>query len=184
MNEALMPAGLANLAYAVAGPWLAVERSGRLLHANPAAQRWLDAASVMHLAGGMLRARRQSEDRQLRDTLNRVAATATLCLRSREGVTQLVLDFHSLSEGTVAVRIHDLTLRPEPAAGRLREVFGFTAAEARVAVALLAGDGIQAIAIRFGVEPETVRTQLKRMRGKTATRSQTQLVGLLSVVGE
>ena len=43
--------------------------------------------------------------------------------------------------------------------------------------------GLSAIAREFGVEPETVRTQAKRIRTKTGGRTQGKLLGTLFATG-
>jgi len=58
--------------------------------------------------------------------------------------------------------------------------FGLSPAEAQIAVRLTAGDRIEDIADARGVSQETVRVQVKRVLSKTETRSQGQLIGLLS----
>src|SRR5262249_1440368 len=62
--------------------------------------------------------------------------------------------------------------------GRLRIQFGLTAADARVALALLDGVNASQIAQRLGVRRETVRTQIKAVYGKTGVRRQGQFIAL------
>ena len=61
----------------------------------------------------------------------------------------------------------------------LRELYGLTATEARMAVALLDADRLQDIADRFGVSLSTIRIHLQRVFEKTGTHRQAELVRLL-----
>lgn len=60
----------------------------------------------------------------------------------------------------------------------LETLFDLTVAEARLARALLGGTSVPVIARRFGVSPETVRTQLKALFAKTGVKRQIDLVRL------
>lgn len=70
-------------------------------------------------------------------------------------------------------------IRPQPDARQLHDLFGFTAAETRVANALLAGQSVDTIARSTEVRPDTVRAHVKRMLAKTGTRRQGDLIALL-----
>jgi len=61
----------------------------------------------------------------------------------------------------------------------LRSLFHLGSAEARVALALLAGKNVKQIATAHGTALNTVRTQLRSIMEKTGTRRQSELVGLL-----
>jgi DNA-binding CsgD family transcriptional regulator len=62
----------------------------------------------------------------------------------------------------------------------LGKLYDLTPAELRVASALLAGNSTEDYAQQTGVLPSTIRSQLKSLFRKTGTRSQSQLVALLS----
>ena len=65
----------------------------------------------------------------------------------------------------------------------LRNLYGLTTAEARVALLLAEGYAVEDIAVRLQVKLGTVRNQLKQVFSKTATHRQAQLVRLvLSIV--
>jgi DNA-binding CsgD family transcriptional regulator len=68
---------------------------------------------------------------------------------------------------------------PEVSAQTLRALFDLSAAESRLANALLAGRTTRSYAEERGLSIETVRSQLKSMLAKTDTRSQSQLVATL-----
>jgi DNA-binding CsgD family transcriptional regulator len=61
----------------------------------------------------------------------------------------------------------------------LRVRFGFTRAEARVALAVLNGGRRRAVAAELGVSDATVRTHLGRVFDKTGVRRQAELVQVL-----
>jgi len=64
-------------------------------------------------------------------------------------------------------------------AGLLRELFGLSAAEARLAFRLANGDSLNAAAASFGVAKSTVVSQLGGIFSKTQTSRQSELIGLL-----
>lgn len=65
----------------------------------------------------------------------------------------------------------------------LREGFGLTPAEIRVAIAIARGATLRDITDDTGVAIATVRTHLKRIFSKTGTRRQSELVRLLLLAG-
>ena len=67
---------------------------------------------------------------------------------------------------------------PDPGSG-LRAVYGLTAGEARVAVALLKHERLADVAAALGVRLATVRTLLQRAFEKTNTHRQAELVRLM-----
>lgn len=58
--------------------------------------------------------------------------------------------------------------------------FGLTAAEADIAVRLLDGQAIAAIALARGAQRETVRGQVKTVLAKLGARTQGQAIGILA----
>jgi DNA-binding CsgD family transcriptional regulator len=62
----------------------------------------------------------------------------------------------------------------------LIQLFGLTPAEARLALALGAGESLEDAAETFGVGLTTVRTQLRQVFAKTDTNRQADLVRLLA----
>ncbi len=75
-----------------------------------------------------------------------------------------------------------IDLRRQPACHpqeQLRRAFGFTAAEARVADALMAGLDTEQIAEVFQVRRDTVRSHIKHLLAKTGTRCNADLQKLL-----
>lgn len=86
------------------------------------------------------------------------------------------------AECMVGLFVDDPDRRPQPQYETLRDLYGVTAAEARLALALYEGATIDAAAQRFGVSKLTVRTQLKSLFSRMGLHSQSQLVRELGVI--
>ena len=183
MPDSILP-DLAGLLALSSDKLLLVDRSGRVLYANEAAKALLGDRAALALTGNMLSIRRKNEDKALRDAMSTLSPgeATTVCFRNREGVAILVVDLHLLASGLVAMHVCDIVSRSTPSLDRMRQVFGFTAAEARVAATMLEGAGITEAAHQRGVEPETVRSQVKRIRSKTGARSVAELLLKLSAI--
>jgi DNA-binding CsgD family transcriptional regulator len=74
----------------------------------------------------------------------------------------------------------DLSERTAPHCGLLTRVLGLTAAEAKLASLIGAGDSLERAAERLGISSLTARTQIKAVFSKTSTHRQGELVALLS----
>jgi DNA-binding CsgD family transcriptional regulator len=83
----------------------------------------------------------------------------------------------------VAVCVTDLDAYVSLPEKELRDLFGLTPAEARVALALTEGLDPAGVAERLGVSMPTVRTHLTRIFDKTETAGQATLNGLLARIG-
>jgi DNA-binding CsgD family transcriptional regulator len=88
----------------------------------------------------------------------------------------------ALEGAALLVVILDPEDRPEPTNDLLRQVFGVTRGEARLACRLLSGQTLNEIAERSGVASGTVRSQAKALFRKTQTNRQAGLVRLLTRV--
>ena len=72
-----------------------------------------------------------------------------------------------------------LMISDQPVRGplrRLAELFGLTPAEERLLAQLTAGDTLTSAAQNLGVSVHTARCQLKAIQGKTAWRTQSELI--------
>jgi DNA-binding CsgD family transcriptional regulator len=67
-----------------------------------------------------------------------------------------------------------------PAEAVLKQTFGLTSAEARIAIGLCRGQELKEIAASHGVTESTVRSQLKSILSKTETHRQSELIALLA----
>ena len=79
----------------------------------------------------------------------------------------------------IAVFVHDPECRQAIDVQVLRDWYGLTPAEARVAALLTGGLSVKEIVERLGVGANTVRTHLKSIFSKTDTRRQAELIQLL-----
>jgi DNA-binding CsgD family transcriptional regulator len=83
-----------------------------------------------------------------------------------------------LESGAILVVVDPEEARALPS-DRPQALFGLTPAEAAVAVALAAGEGLPAVADRLGIARPTARTHADRVLAKTGTGRQAELAGLL-----
>lgn len=81
------------------------------------------------------------------------------------------------------VAIREAGAAPAMLAGVLRQLYGLTASEIRLATVLTAGIGLPEACARLGIRHETARSQLKAIFNKTATGTQARLAHLLSELG-
>lgn len=150
----------------------------RIIHANPGS---------LSLDRGRLRLK--PDPSPLQDALRRICAPAgpqrhehalTVHRRDAAPLTLRLSRHHEPGAGTVqaVVWLADPDqLQLDEAA--LRQAFGFTPTEARVAVALATGSATTELAEAWGVRANTVQMHVKRLLAKTHTTRQAQLVGLL-----
>lgn len=87
-------------------------------------------------------------------------------------------DLFARSEAILVVTTSDRALRIE--ASLLCELYDLTRAEATVAARLLEGLSVDEIAARHAISRETVRTQVKKVLGKSGSRSQADLIRRLA----
>lgn len=69
---------------------------------------------------------------------------------------------------------------PAPSEAQLRTLLDLTAAEARLAQLLSAGDTLDEVSQKLGIKLTTARSQLAVIFSKTGIRRQTKLVAILS----
>jgi DNA-binding CsgD family transcriptional regulator len=173
-----------------------VDASGRLRHANASAQRLLASGCGLRLYNGALRIASPPASARLQAL---IGAASSLDPTSRTGgsmslakpgsrwpfsitVAPVAAGTLSLLGGapSVLISIADPEARVTLPANRLRELFGLTAAEARLALWLLQGETLYAACDRYEVSPNTVRAQLASIFSKTQTRRQSELLTLMT----
>jgi DNA-binding CsgD family transcriptional regulator len=76
--------------------------------------------------------------------------------------------------GSAIVFVADPDALPTTSVEQLRRFYGLTPAEATVAVAVLQGKGVKAIADGLGISVPTARTHLHRVFEKTGTQRQAE----------
>ena len=175
-----------------------LDAQGGVVIANLVGERMLHAGDCLALRNGKLRPARGSDPdwiaASLRSVLSEVrerGSETTRCLnvpgRNGQGTLNAVVAALPPPQGRqgpsapqVALILRDLRQAlPQFGGEQLRELFGFTAAETRVANALLAGNSVEDIASATSVRRDTVRAHVKRMLAKTGTRRQSDLQKLL-----
>jgi DNA-binding CsgD family transcriptional regulator len=178
-----------------------LDRSGRVLSANKAAQATLTGNDGLVVREGRLEALAREDTIGLRRLLYEsdaavrgvaVGAGGILRVRRSPGRRPHVvvvaplrppaplrdMPDPPLRPGAV-VFVHDPEREPEPRPDHLARAFALTKAEARVATALMAGDRPEDVAARLSISRNTLRTHLKRLFAKTNTRRQSELVRTL-----
>jgi len=178
----------------LSGAAFVVEGDGRLAHANAAGQAMLALRDGLTCEGLRLRASAAAAHRRLAALLASAGAAepdrrrgGALALPRPSGRRPLALlatparrsaDAPGWSPLVLVSVVDPELVEPDPEE-RLRAYFGFTPAEARVAAELAAGYDAQEIAERLNRSVHTVRAQISRIREKTETGRQTELVALM-----
>jgi DNA-binding CsgD family transcriptional regulator len=173
---------------------LLVDAGATVMHANPTAEAALESADGLRAARSVLGCDHADDTARLRRLVGEASAApvpgpgGTLAVRRRSGRRPLSVLVAPLRGGrpaptgppaTAIVLVADPeAVAPAPGAP-LRELYGLTAAEARVAAALLDHDRLDDVAGGLGVSLATVRTLLQRAFDKTGTRRQADLVRLM-----
>ncbi len=176
-----------------ARPVIVVEPDGRIVQANDAAWRILDAADGLLVRRDRLAAARPADTsavrRRIRATAERnLAACDAMAVVRRSGalpysvaMTPVPVDAVGLEQGRVlvAVFVADPHANPPDMASALQTAYGLTPAEASL-VELLAHDTPSLVdaADRLGVSQTTVKTHLRHCYHKTGARRQTELIRL------
>ncbi|KMO31867.1 hypothetical protein VQ02_25305 [Methylobacterium variabile] len=177
----------------VAQAALALDGSGRIVGANARAEALLDAA--FRISDGVLRVadpRARDEIAALAQALqSRRPFAAGPVLVPRPDRRPLVLRVLPLAEAarspflgaSALLTITDLEAERRPDPTLLAQVFGLTAAEARLAAFLAAGASLEEAANALGIAVGTARSQIKAVFAKTGTGRQGALVALLGAPG-
>ncbi|HWQ57055.1 MAG TPA: helix-turn-helix transcriptional regulator [Bryobacteraceae bacterium] len=176
---------------------LVLDRCGRVLFSNRAALEMVGEGDGLSLVDGCLCAADREDTGRLRALTHAAGLTtigrglhsggplAVARPSGRRALNLLVLPFRGSSEPGPGARpaaivfATDPELRPAPEPEVLEGLFGLTAAESRVAAALVQGDTLESAAGRLRLSAHTVRNQLKNVFAKTGTGRQPELVSLL-----
>lgn len=149
----------------------------RLLRAD---EKALSAHAVLGMAPQDPGHRRRFMN-MLQEALHGVAGE--MPLPRGEGPPPYLISFQPLDEQGVMVTVLDAARRRLPSHTFLREAFGFTPAEAALALDLADGLAAADCASLRGVSLHTVRSQLRALFGKTGTSRQAELVTLVLAMG-
>lgn len=169
-----------------------VTTDAALVFANSMAERITqqgDGLSVDTL--GCLRAGSATTQRQLRQLIDCAAdpgfAGGNVAVTRCSGRKPLILRVTPLDgiagdglwDRAVLLLVADPDHDPEPEPAALHELYGLTDAETMVAMGVLRGDGLPAVADQLSVSLFTARTHLQHIFAKTKTHRQAELVRLL-----
>ena len=167
---------------------LVVSMDGSISAANSAAELVLAAEDGLSRSGSVLRTAEPRAARRLRTLLRDVCELAgpggTLAVPRTSGrraweISVSRLPTQRLGPIHAVIFIEDPSTAPPDLERRIRDLHGFTPAEARLAGRLVLGDSLAEIGEDLGVTQNTLRNQLKTLFSKTDTRRQAELVGLL-----
>ncbi|MCW5982202.1 MAG: helix-turn-helix transcriptional regulator [Bryobacteraceae bacterium] len=166
-----------------------VDERGRLLHANGEAERIVRARDAIILRFNRLRgATPDAEDRLRNAIVKACRGVGEIVAVERAGgagyyqVTACPVNPEGPAgrfRAAAVLLIRDTAKLAAPAGGDLRRLFGLTAAESKVARALLDDSTIAAIAGEFQLSENTIRTHVKNIYSKTGVSKRSALVRLL-----
>ncbi len=172
---------------------LIVNSASRIMYLSAPAGRILALEDGPRIAGNMLGAAVPAEATALHSLITKTvsrqayASARPILLTRPSGLPAfeaLVIPISGsarapgLNGAMAAVFLHDPAPRSLAAAESFRQRYGLTGAETRLMQAILTEDNLEAIAGRFHVSKETLRTQLKSIFHKTGTKSQLELLRL------
>jgi DNA-binding CsgD family transcriptional regulator len=172
---------------------MVVAVDGRLMFANRTAEAVLRAGQGITVRNGILRAQDRSAEGKLRLAIDQAAMAAIGELNSAGGIvvasrtarqplTLLVCPLRPEALG--AVRAQPVAMifvgDPEHQPRQMPEVFvqlwGLTAAEARLTAALVEGQRMDSYADSAGISIQTAKSQLKAVFAKTGCKRQSDLI--------
>lgn len=173
--------------------WLNAQ--GRIVWLSPSAESQLTTADGLHIHASRLRCTDPQLDRQLQAALARATGSQgregrCLNIPRRYQPTPWML---SIIPGTLPSSCgggdtpHALAIIQDgsgpalPHPRQLRQLYGLTAAEVRLAIGLLHNDTLAEYAARHHLGLPTVRTHLRNLFTKTGTRRQSELLRRLSL---
>lgn len=172
-----------------------VNRRSKIILYDLAAREFSNEGSL-RFCGGILYAHDETETTLLRqavaDCVSGPNGTTRYALASRGAdrppfsllVTRVADEISApiSTEGLAAIFVIAPERQPMPRPEQLRQQFGLTAAEAAVALQIISGDGVPAVAGRLGITQGTVKIHLAHVFAKTGTSRQAQLVRLVLTI--
>ena len=173
------------------------DASAKVLTANSVAESILSDSDGLELTSdGALSATLVSNG-SLRESIARLAdlraeeagtAHRVFAVRRPSGKRPLTLFLRAASERSpgvvqlqpaVLVLIQDSASPVETTEAELRQLYGLTAAEARISNLLMEGAGLEECCDQLGIRRTTARMHLRNIFAKTGVRRQSELVALL-----
>jgi DNA-binding CsgD family transcriptional regulator len=169
--------------------WLTLAADGRVVDLDASAERMLARSPALRRAHGRLTATKGEADRALAEALRRFAGDAQARPRAIHLSDEPWLDLllrpargRVVSRGVTPVAVAYVHGDAGPSAHRveqLGDLFGLSASEARLALALSRGRSIAEAATDLRLTIETARNYSKRVYAKTGARRQADLVRLI-----
>lgn len=171
---------------------IVLDETARLLRANPTACQMLDSADGLKLVERHLAASTVAETRELQRLLagarEHPKQVTAMCLSRPSGRRKLAAVVRSIAlvkgaqghaRPAVAIFLRDPDTLAEPAHDIARQLFGFTPAEAHLAIELLNGRSLDEAAGKLGILRNTGRAHLRAIFSKTGVTRQSELVRVL-----
>lgn len=160
--------------------------SGHLLHCNAAAELLVAGADGLRIRAGRLEAARAGERSALAAAIDRAAAPdgpepSALFVRGSSGCTYEVsiVSAPAASGRQIVVAVSDPERVDATLPGRLRSLYGLSAAEAEIAVGLSQGAAPRELSDERRTALDTVRTQIKSVSAKLGCQRQSEIVALV-----
>jgi DNA-binding CsgD family transcriptional regulator len=170
-------------------PWVRVDRDATIIEWGAGAAEALRDNKALQVVGPRLVGRRGADNQKLRAAL--IEADERITRRKGRSPVPLVLHdgdnlsialcWISIADMMIVVLLNDDDLVAQTIA-KAGEVYGLSAAQMRVAGAIARGNDLNRTATLLGVQPNTVRTHVRRMFERVGVNSQPSLMrALLSV---
>jgi DNA-binding CsgD family transcriptional regulator/PAS domain-containing protein len=167
-----------------------VSQTGAIMAANRTARRILEPAEVLNTRNGILSLSSTPAGKKLRELtrVSRNGGTGGLRIPRPEGRSILAVgtpisrregDLQGPAGAAAVIYISDEQPNLDIDPMVLAVLFGFTPAEAKVAVQMMQGHTVKDIAAKLGISPHTTRNHLKRLYAKTGTRKQCEFVHVM-----
>jgi DNA-binding CsgD family transcriptional regulator/PAS domain-containing protein len=176
-----------------------LDRSTKVVFANAAARALTAGDSAVRLRKSKVTAawpaHAQRLDQLVESVLGGVPVATMSIPHPEDGrlVTVLVTSIRSRDQGrffdlglrdaALLMLIIDPARRTGPPLPMLMDAYWLTPAEAKVAATASSGLTIPEVAAQLGLSPNTVKTHLRRVFGKTGTNGQAELTRLMTFVG-
>lgn len=174
---------------------MVVDATGKLLFSNTVAERLLQKGQGITVSHGHLRAQSAERNLVLQHTIREAIAgfsgrsshAGMLVLQRRDALPLSLLISPApgyrlgadLLQATAIIFVNNPDDRITPAEAALATQFRLTPAEARLTAAMLDGEHVDDYAIRTGLSPHTVKTQLKAVFAKTGCGRQSDLMRIV-----
>jgi DNA-binding CsgD family transcriptional regulator len=176
-------------------PAFMLGQAGEVLQANTAAERVLREHDDLSIRDGLITSFSADATASLYRALYAVMSSDSSLMapiplprrKYRRPLLAYAIRLSTVSHDTFAacraiLVLVDLDAQPSPPVSVLRDCFGLSAAEARLAKGLAAGYGLDQCAEELSITKNTARQELKSVFGKLEVRRQSELVTLLSKI--